>query len=284
MKKMSMEQKEAYLGAMIDSSEGRRKIAASMVSPLRTQILYKSVGRKALVVDPLPQGVLPYYDKDVDVTAIMLAEDGETNEAVVRGERVTANLFTLGVNPKVPITQVKERKFAVLRRTQDKAVASIAELEDTRIFSAMEDACAVNDLTTINVAGYLDRDSMADAFAQIEAQRLRVANIFMNPLDFSDIRKWGRDQLDPQSQRDLLLSGVKASLWDANITLSSVITQGTVYVCTEPEYLGVMPVRIELTVWPADDPDNRLIGWSIFEQIGLLIHNTNGVIDINITR
>jgi len=181
---LTLEEKEALLGKLIESSEGRRKIAQSMISPLRNKLDYRAVGRKALVVDPLPAGVLPYYDKDVDVSAIIVAEDGETPEAVVRGERILVPLFELATNPKVKITQVKERKYAILRRVQDKAVQAIQELEDTRIFSALEDACAINDLTTINVSGYLDRDSLADAFAQIEAQDLRVANIFMNALDY----------------------------------------------------------------------------------------------------
>jgi len=101
---------------------------------------------------------------------------------------------------------------------------------------------------------------------------------------FGDIRKWGRDQLDIETQRELLQTGIMGRIWNAQITTSRVIPRGKVFVCTEPEFLGVMPIRIELTVWPADDPENRMIGWSIFEQIGIGIHNVNGVIDINIVR
>jgi hypothetical protein len=281
---LTINEKEALLGQLVDSPEGRAKIAQSMISPLRTKIDYRGVGRKALVVDPLPSGVLPYYDKDINVPSIVIAENGEEPEAVIRGERILVPMFELATNPKLAITQVKERKFAILRRTQDKAVQSIAELEDTRIFSAMEDAAAINDNTTINVSGYLDRDSLADAFAQVEQRRLRVAGIYMNPLDYSDIRKWGRDQLDIESQRELLQTGIMGRIWNAQITTTTVIPVGKVFVVCEPEFLGVMPVRIELTVWPADDPANRMIGWSIFEQVGIGIHNVNGVCDINITR
>lgn len=36
-----------------------------MANPIRVSLDYQGIGRKLLVVDPLPQGALPVYDKDV---------------------------------------------------------------------------------------------------------------------------------------------------------------------------------------------------------------------------
>jgi len=43
---------------------GRRRLAASMIQPLRRRRDYSTVGRKAFYVEQLPDGALPIYDKD----------------------------------------------------------------------------------------------------------------------------------------------------------------------------------------------------------------------------
>jgi HK97 family phage major capsid protein len=249
------------------------------------------VFRRAAVVDPLPQGALPYYDRDVDVPAIVIGEEGQTPETIVKGRRILVPLFELGSNPKIPFTQIKERRFNLIDRAQDKAKQDIQAVEDDLGFSALVVASTqVNPNTglpfnaPVLAAGNLDRDSLADAFAEVEKHDLRVARLFMNARDYSDIRKFGRDQLDPVTQKSLLATGLMANLWGADIIISRVVPVGTVFCCTEEKFLAIMPQRIDITVLPADDPDNRLIGWSIFEQIGIGVWNPRGVSTITITR
>ena len=289
--KLSSNDKERLLKKLFDTPEGRVKIAASMQNPLRERLDYEGVFRRTAVVDPLPQGALPYYDKDVDVPAIVIAEEGGTPETVVKGRRILVPLFELGSNPKIPFTQIKERRFNLIDRAIDKAKQEIQGSEDTLGFSALNVARQQTDPTTgavynslIAVSGSLDRDTLADGFAEVEKHDLRVARVFMNARDYSDIRKWGRDQLDPVNQKSLLETGVMALLWGAELIVTRKLTAGNVYVCTEPDFLAIIPQRIDVTVLPADDPDNRLVGWSIFEQIGIGVHNPRGVAKITVTR
>jgi HK97 family phage major capsid protein len=288
---MTMQEKENRIEQLLLTSEGKLKLAASMQNPLRERLDYEGVFRRAAVVDPLPQGALPYYDRDVDVPAIVIGEEGQTPETIVKGKRILIPLFELGSNPKIPFTQIKERRYNLIDRAQDKAKQDIQAVEDDLGFSALGVASTqINPNTglpfnaTIAVAGSLDRDSLADSFAEIEKHDLRVARMFMNARDYSDIRKFGRDQLDPVTQKSLLSTGLMANLWGADIIVSRVVPIGTVYVCTEEKFLAIMPQRIDVTVLPADDPDNRLIGWSIFEQIGIGVWNPRGVARILITR
>jgi HK97 family phage major capsid protein len=291
VKKLSASQKESLLRKLFNTPEGRIKIAASMQNPLRERLDYEGVFRRTAVVDPLPQGALPYYDKDVDVPAIVISEEGGTPETIVKGRRILVPLFELGSNPKIPFTQIKERRFNLIDRAIDKAKQEIQGSEDTLGFSALNVARQQTDPTTgalynalIAVAGNLDRDTLADSFAEVEKHDLRVARVFMNARDYSDIRKWGRDQLDPINQKSLLETGVMAMLWGAELIVTRRLTAGSIYVCTEPDFLAIMPQRIDVTVLPADDPDNRLVGWSIFEQIGIGVHNPRGVCKITVTR
>jgi len=291
MSKLTPAQKEAVINKLLQTNEGKMKLAASMQNPLRERLDYEGVFRRAVVVDPLPQGALPYYDKDINVPAVIIAEEGKTPETIVKGKRILIPLFELGSNPKIPFTQIKERRYNLIDRAQDKAKQEIQAAEDDLGFSALDLAIAqVDPITglpfnaTIGAAGSLDRDALADGFAEVEKHDLRVSRMFMNARDYSDIRKWGRDQLDPVTQRTLFNTGLQAMIWGAEIIVSRVVPVGTVYVCAEEKFLGIMPQRIDITVLPADDPDSRLVGWSIFEQIGIGVWNPKSVSQILITR
>ena len=125
---------------------------------------------------------------------------------------------------------------------------------------------------------------LADAYANIERHDLRVARVFMNAKDYGDLRKFGRDILDIESQRDLLKTGLMATLWGAQVIVSRLVPVGTVYVCCEPEMFGRIPVRTELTVLSADDPKARTIGFSVFENLGIGAYNPKGLSRLTITR
>lgn len=288
---MTASDKEKVIEKLLLTPEGKMKLAASMQNPLRERLDYEGVFRRAAVVDPLPQGALPYYDRDVDVPAIVIGEEGQTPETIVKGKRILIPMFELASNPKIPFTQVKERRYNLIDRAQDKAKQEIQAAEDDLGFSALTVASTQVNPTTglpfntpVAVAGSLDRDALADAFAEIEKHDLRVARLFMNARDYSDIRKFGRDQLDPVTQKSLLATGLMANLWGADIIVSRVVPIGQIFVCTEEKFLAIIPQRIDITVLPADDPEARLIGWSIFEQIGIGVWNPRGVATISVTR
>ena len=91
------------------------KLAASMTQPLRLRRDYTSVGRKTFLVEQLPDGALPIYDKDPDVTAFVVGEEGENILAITKPRRVIFPLFEIASNPEIPLTQIKERTLRSYR-------------------------------------------------------------------------------------------------------------------------------------------------------------------------
>ena len=250
---------------------------------------YTSIGRRAFLVEQLPDGALPIYDKDPRAVAYVIGEEGENILAIQKPRRVIFPLFELSSNPTIPLTQVKERRFDLIERAQDLAKAEIQAEEDGRIFAifdAVAGAAADDGLTNpdINVAAPITASFFADSFADVERHDLRVARIFMNPKDYTDIRKWGRDILDIETQASLLKTGLMAYLWGAQIIVSRKVPVGYAYICAEAEFLGRIPVRTELTVLSADDPKARTIGFSIFENLGLGCHNPGALSRMIIAR
>lgn len=283
--------KSRVIAEYIKTPQGRAKLAASMTQPLRLRRDYASVGRKTFLVEQLPDGTLPIYDKDPDVTAYVVGEEGENIVAITKPRRVIFPLFEIASNPEIPLTQIKERRFDLIERAQDLARAQIQAAEDERVFAILDavatagfDSVPGQTNADIPVAAPISGAVLADAFSLIERHDLRVARVFMNARDFADIRKFGRDILDIESQATLLKLGLMGVLYGAQIITSRLVPVGTVYVCCEPEHFGRIPVRTELTVLSADDPKARTIGFSVFEQIGIGAYNPHGLARLTVTR
>ena len=283
--------KQQIIGEYIKTAAGRAKLAASMIQPLRLRRDYTAVGRKTFLVEQLPDGALPIYDKDPEVTAFVVGEEGENILAIQKPRRVIFPLFEVASNPEIPLTQIKERRFDLIERSQDLAKAQIQAAEDERVFAVL-DSIAVSGFDTlpgqtnpdVSVVAPISPSVLADAFAEIERNDLRVARIYMNATDYADIRKFGRDILDIESQATILKTGLQAVLWGAQIITSRLVPVGFVYVCAEPENFGRFPVRTELTVLSADDPKARTIGFSCFENIGIGAFNPRSLTRLVVTR
>jgi hypothetical protein len=206
--------------------------------------------------------------------------------AVAKPKRVLFPLFEIASNPEIQLTEIKQRRFDLIERSVDLAKAEIQAEEDRKVFAVMDALSAdpTNPNPAIPVTGNLTANALADAFASIERSDIRVATVFLNAKDYADLRKWDRDTLDIETQAVLLKTGLMATLWGAKLIVSRIVPEGTVYVCGEPEFFGRIPVRTELTVLSADDPKNRLIGFSIFEQIGIGAYNPFSLQVLQITR
>lgn len=288
---VSNQVKQQLISEYIKTAAGRAKLAASMVQPLRLRRDYTAVGRKTFLVEQLPDGALPIYDKDPEVAAFVVGEEGQNIVSIQKPRRVIFPLFEVASNPEIPLTQIKERRFDLIERSQDLAKAQIQAAEDERVFAVL-DAIAVSGFDTlaggtnpdVAVVAPISPSVLADAFAEVERHDLRVARIYLNAVDYADIRKFGRDILDIESQATLLKTGLQATLWGAQIITSRLVPAGFAYVCAEPENFGRFPVRTELTVLSADDPKARTIGFSCFENVGIGAFNPRGLTRLVVTR
>ncbi len=283
---MDKQRRFEITASLIKTPEGRARYAASLTQPLRKRRDYQSVGRKAFYVEQLPDGALPIYDKDAQVTAYLVGEEGMNIVSVQKPKRITFDLFEIVANPEIPLTEVKAKRFDLLERSIDYGKAMIGAEEDRKVFATMEalaqDPTAPN--ATINVTGNMTANAIVDAWGQVTRNDIRVQNIFMNAIDYKDILKFDRDVLDPVMQGTMFKTAIVGSMYGANIVVSRIVPEGSVYVCGEPEFFGRIPVRTDLTVISADDPKNRMVGFSMFEQLGIGLYNGLAMAKIDITR
>jgi hypothetical protein len=142
-----------------------------------------------------------------------------------------------------------------------------------------------NTAQQITDAGMLKRD-LAAIKVQVDRWDLVTTKFLMNILEFNDILNWGSGggqasgvggEVDPVTQREILQTGLYAHLWGADIMVSKMVPAGHVYGAADPEFVGVMPIRQDIEVLPADEPKQLKLGWVVNEIIGLGIVNPRGV-------
>jgi len=98
------------IGQLIQTKQGRAKIAAAIGPELRRRRDYLAVGRKAFHVDELPPGTNAIYDFDVDVKGWLISEEGQAPEEQQRPKRVLVKTQEIVSRPKVSFAQIRERR------------------------------------------------------------------------------------------------------------------------------------------------------------------------------
>ncbi len=284
------EQRDELIKRALLTQEGKIALGQAMANPIRRNLDYQGVGRRVLVIDPLPQGALPVYDRDIDVAAVVISSNGAAPESRVFGDRVTVPEFEVVSNPTVRIAEVRRRRFNVIDRAQQKARQEIQAQEDANIFAALDYAADAtlggeNTAQDIADAGLLKRD-LSEIKVQVDRWDLVTTKFLMNIIEFNDILNWGSGggqaagaggEVDPVTMREILQTGLYAHIWGADIIVSKIVPPGTVFGTADPEFVGVMPIRQDIEVLPADEPKQLKLGWVVNEIIGIGIVNPRGV-------
>jgi len=281
-------QRDEMIKQALMTQEGKIALGQAMANPIRRNLDYQGVARKTLVVDPLPQGALAVYDRDIDVAAVVVSSNGTAPESRVFGDRVNVPEFEVVSNPTVRIAEVKRRRFNVIDRAQQKARQEIQAQEDANVFAALEfagDSTQGGENTAVDLSpsgATLEKDGLVNLKRQIDRWDLVTSKYFLNINEFTDILTWEsagntNSQVDPVTQRELLQTGLYGHVFGADIIVSKVVPAGRGFACADPEFVGVMPVRQDIEVLPADEPKQLKLGWVVNEIIGIGIVNPRGV-------
>jgi len=74
-------------------------------------IFDQAVGRKLIMVDVLPQGALPRYERDVAAIAHVVSRRGGVPDQIQEGEEVLVPTFEIAAHPSVRLSEIKARRL-----------------------------------------------------------------------------------------------------------------------------------------------------------------------------
>jgi hypothetical protein len=193
----------------------------------------------------------------------------------------------------VPFVPCAERHTIAMHLDELLTQGQIQAQEDANVFAALDFAADTTkggentnqrlDLTDSTVSGKLSKNGMLSLKRQIDRWDLVTSKYFMNINEFTDILSWesagstGASQVDPVTQREILQTGLYGQIFGADIIVSKIVPAGKAFATAEPEFVGVMPVRQDIEVLPADEPKQLKLGWVVSEIVGIGIVNPRGV-------
>lgn len=277
------QEKLAVIEAALNTDEGRTALAEAMVEPIRRSLEYQAVGRKLLMVDELPQGALPRYERDVAATAHVVSRRGAVPDQFQEGEEVLVPTFEIAAHPSVRLSEIKARRFYIVDRAQIKAKEAIQKEEDTNIFNTLIAAATNRADQVVTNVGTLSINSLNTAYRLIEQHDLVATKVVLHANQFASIRVFGKDFYDEATQREIITTGLYGHLWTADIHVSSRMDNDSVLVVASPDTVGAFPIRQDITVLPADEPKKLRLGWVIYEEIGIVVLNDYAISLIEVT-
>lgn len=286
----SPEEKQRIVEAAFAGDESERhRFGAEMIPLILDRLDYEGFIRQVFKTHEVAQGQIISYEKDINVTALVIQEDGQTIETVVKGNRVFPPEFWVTAFPKINMAEIARRQYDIVDRTHDKATFQIMLQEDRSGLAELYAASTLENSSTA-ITSTINKTVLENIQVEVERHRLIVDKFIMNRAELGDLKKnINAIDYDPITSRDILMTGIFASIWGVNIFISAgvdeqglqnvSVPEGVVFAVTEGRYLGAMPIRISLTMLPADAFvfGKFQYGYLFGEMIGLAVLNARAV-------
>ena len=265
------------------SSEGFRQVGQGLLNPIKEVIDYEGLARKVFAPRTVKAGEVVRYDKDVYVQGWVIAEDGQTPQSVVEGKYVYPPEFEVTAYPSLEIKDKYRAQYDILARIQDRARMSVEYQEDLALMNLLQ--AGANQVNTTTLFATLNLAALESIRYQIERHRLICDKFIIHRQEVSDLVNTVSAQVDPVTQRELIMAGFIGTILNAQIITTAgtqtfeILQPGQVKAVTAPEYLGGMPIRVELF----SEPVNEFMlgkprqGWFWYELISQVLVNAAGV-------
>jgi hypothetical protein len=289
---LSNDERQALLAmAYSDNPSDRLKFAQNSIPLVYDRLDYIGFTPDILQQIELGMGVIPAVEHDINVPAVIVAEDAKTLKTAIVGNRTFFEEFELTSLPTVSIKEVNQRSFNIIDRIFEKVPRQIALKEDRTLVRALRKASTIKN-TNKTIVGGMTVNLIEDMAVEIERHRLECDKFLFNRKDYSQLRKSlvKSSDFDPITSRDMFVSGYMGKIFDYNLYVlagvdedgleNEVIPEGHAFAVAGPRYVGYLGVRVPLDVYNADQmiTGDARFGWFYYKSEGMAITNPRSVV------
>ena len=280
----TLDQKEAAFDQILQNpGPSFKRVAFAMQSPLKDRNDYVAVGRKLLLTDELPQGEIPAYDLDIpEYPALAVGARGTPPLIEANIQRIFIPTFSINITSSVHYEEIQIRRFPAFDRAKERVAIANAITEDDQVFGLLDRAVQVGPNPIIGVTGPAQRADMVRMAGHLLSRQLAPGAYVMHPMRYTDILSWNADQLDQVSLNVIVETGQFGVLHGIRLIMSTRVKPTRIYLTTTPDKLGRIPERKAVEVKVVDWPKDTRYYVTSWEQVGFGIHNTAGVIGMDL--
>lgn len=291
------------LEKMLQQPGGFEKVAMEKLPPfIREQRDYESFARSIVQSHPVEQKDIVlldnepyvYYAKDFDSHAAFYGEDGQIARLQIEGEGAYVGIMTVSTDDiTISVKRLMVQKFPYLERVKDLSGQALAKLEDKKFINLVETLLLGNSKDAKNpehsrqiVASpdtVLAKNHLIDLKQTISQHDLPVSSYVLNPVTHDDVLRWGRDEIDQLTQREMIETGNRYTFFGIKLIPSRTISRNVVYIFSDPEFVGRLPILKDVSVTLTDTPNKLIKGLFLYEFIGMYLasHKAIGKLVLN---
>lgn len=285
------------LARLLEMPGGLEKIALEKLPAfIRETRDYEAFGRQVLLAHNVTSEELHlidgqpyfYYPKDFNSHAAFYGDDGQAPRLQIEGDGVNVGIMTImSDDTTIHLKRLMVQKYNYLERVRELSGQAVAKAEDTKIINLVETLLKGNGTDTApqhasqivtTAETTLSKAHLVQLKKTLSQWNVPLASFVMNQARIDDILTWATAEIDQLTQREMLESGVKYSIWgDVKLITSPIIPMNTVYAFSEPEYVGRMPILKDLTVRLTETQNKLEKGLFMFEFLGIYLASQKAV-------
>lgn len=257
---------------------------------------YESFGRQILVAHNITgddthlinNEPYVYYAKDFDSHAAFYGDDGEIPRYQIEGDGVNVGIMTISSDDvTINLKRLLVEKFNYLERVRELSSQAMVKMEDTKILDLTEKLILGNGTAkdpqharqvVVTPDTILAKNHLVELKKCLSRHDVPLANYVMHQIRIDDILTWATNEIDQLTQREILESGAKYSIWGGiKLIPSRIVKEDVVYCYANPEYVGRMPILKDLTVKLTETKNKLEQGLFMFEFLGMYMASQKAV-------
>jgi len=253
------DEQQRIIEQALASPQNWMKFGQEMVPLILRELDYEGFIRNVFFKHNVSYGKIIKYEKDINVTALVISDDGQAIESRVKGSRVFPPEFQVVSMPVIPLKEIAIRDYDVIDRALDKATFQIMLKEDRNGLRLLYQGAQIEN-TPIVISGQVNKGVIESLVKEVEKWGLVVDKLIMNRQEFGELRAgMSSMEYDPLTAREAWLSGIFTNFWGMKVMVVAgesetrlSVPRGMIFAVTAPRFLGGMGIRQDLQSYPAD--------------------------------
>lgn len=230
-----------------------------------------------------------YYPKDFESHAAFYGDDGQIPRYQIEGDGVNVGIITIASDDTtIHLKRLMVQKYNYLERVRELSSQAMVKAEDTKILDLTERLLLGNSEDKKNPENAGQIVTTADELLAknhlvmlkkcLSQHDVPLSCFVMNQIRIDDILTWATTEIDQLTQREILESGAKYSIWGGiKLIPSRTVKRNAVYAYAEPQYVGRMPILKDLTVRLTQTQNKLEQGLFMFEFLGIYMASQKAV-------
>jgi hypothetical protein len=299
---MSLEQIDAatfnnLFVSRLDTAEGLEKTAQAGGAFTRERLRERGIARKIIPPEYVTKAdcqrsvnhdtLVKICDIEPQSKAAAVNFRGKAFERYIEGDRYEVPFFKVESEKfKKQEAELLAYDFPVTKVIEENSVKDIEKSEDGKFIEFTDAVIAVNGKNIAPAApGPATRLNLVKLFKALDTDELAVGTILMHKADWDDFMTQDAVSIGSPLASEIVVNGYKYNTILGHklvVTIKSgVVPPGTIYIFTDPKYLGNFFVLNDVKFYIEKRGD--MVSWQIWEYIGMGYGNLRAPAKMNLS-